>query len=68
MTKKLTQKIQKYCKANNITKFGLGHDDFMISNYFNQFSKFISHLDVDYKDLDFDEIENVLKEINVELY
>lgn len=50
--------IKNYCEVNNITEFELGTDEWV---------DFITHLERVGIELDFDEIENILEEINVEL-
>lgn len=53
--------IKNYCEVNNITEFELGTDEWV---------DFITHLGSmnNLNELDFDEIENILEEIDIEVY
>lgn len=51
--------IKNYCEVNNITEFELGTDEWV---------DFITYLEMVGIELDFDEIENILEELDIEVY
>jgi hypothetical protein len=65
----LKTKIKNYCKVKNITEFESGTDEWVdfITHLNPKYSlSYVNELDVD-DELDFNEIENILEELNIEI-
>ena len=55
----MKKQIKQYIKNNDITEFELGTDEWV---------EFITHLNPNTDELDFDKIESILEDLDIEVY